>query len=249
MLHDLFSLYSQRLLQRSVKGGKKGKIMADILIELWNSDRLSRLLFFSFLCRRTIIRPPNHTVNGNTNIIRISQSYFYVRFYVFSHIKTCRKKTATVNQQNERARLYGRAAISTALLQGTRRNVWNSRPRAMRLNYRCVVTGAMNMHHRDEKPLSDGVCGAGVPSAFHITAAEHDSRRLVWKWAPAKGWALSLLVAVASFRCFVPSGIQTTAVWCTARWETGLRRKKKKRTLQKYRLQQFGGGCAHMTGA
>lgn len=211
--------------------GKKGKTMADILIELWNCDRLSGFsgFFFSFLCRRTIIRPPNHTVNGNTNIIRISQSYFYVRFYVFSHIKTCREKTATVNQQNERARLYGPrsyfrrapARCSAIMFEtvGRVRYVWITAALS-----RCAV----NMHHRDEKPLSEGVCGAGVPSAFRITAAEHDSRRLVWKWAPAKGWVLSLLVAVASFRCFVPSGIQTTAVWCTARWETGHRRKKKK---------------------
>lgn len=138
-------------------------------------------VFFVFLCRRTIIRPPNHTVNGNTNIVRISQSYFYVRFYVFSHIKTCRKKTATVNQQNERARLYGRAAISTALLQGTRHNVWNSRPRAIRLNYCCVVTGAMNMHHRDEKPLSEGVLRV-CRRWRSITVSYHSCR--IWFKAP-----------------------------------------------------------------
>lgn len=40
-------------------------------------------------------------VNGDSNIICISGPYFNIRFYMFSHIKTCRKKTVTVNQQNE----------------------------------------------------------------------------------------------------------------------------------------------------
>lgn len=40
-------------------------------------------------------------VNGDLNIICISGPYFNIRFYMFSHIKTCWKKTVTINQQNE----------------------------------------------------------------------------------------------------------------------------------------------------
>lgn len=85
--------------------------------------------FLFFFHRMTIFQPQIQAVKGDSNIICISGPYFNIHFYMFSHIKTCRKKTVTINQQNEPLTFMAAAAaaaapadVAAALLPGSWRH-------------------------------------------------------------------------------------------------------------------------------